>query len=505
LEQLAQSAVLPEGRIHALYAMDGLDALTAETVLASLADDHPPVRRHAVRLAERVVDSPAVRERLYALVDDPDVRAVYQLAFSLGELSGPKRNEALAAIVRRYPDNRWMRVAVQSSLAEGAGDVLARLAADEKFRATAAGRIWLEALAAQIGKQQRPEDVAAVTDVLRKLAGDQEAKEALQTVVQALAARPGSPLAAQLAAATGGESESVLRELFESARDQVLENRGDSTKRAAMVHRLRWGEFEEARPVLTALLAPAQPADVQAAALATLASFASPEVAPLLVERWPSLSPSLRSRAAEALFSRDAWIPALLDAVEKGRIAPGDLQPGRLKLLADHPHPAIAAQARRILEQTQTSGRGEVLAKYRAALEQTGDAARGKTAFTKHCSKCHRVEGAGHEIGPNLAAMQNRGPEAILTNVIDPNREVNPQFVTYVLITQDGRSLSGMIASETATSITLRREENAQDTVLRIDIDELRSTGQSLMPEGMEKEIDIATMADLIAYLQSLK
>jgi putative heme-binding domain-containing protein len=74
-----------------------------------------------------------------------------------------------------------------------------------------------------------------------------------------------------------------------------------------------------------------------------------------------------------------------------------------------------------------------------------------------------------------------------------------------VLITQDGRSFSGAIAAETATSITLRRAENVQDAVLRIDIDELRSTGQSLMPEGLEKEIDVQTMADLIAYVNSIK
>jgi putative heme-binding domain-containing protein len=82
---------------------------------------------------------------------------------------------------------------------------------------------------------------------------------------------------------------------------------------------------------------------------------------------------------------------------------------------------------------------------------------------------------------------------------------VNPQYLNYVLITEDGRSLSGTIAAETATSVTLRRAENAQDTVLRIDIDELRSTGQSLMPEGMEKEIDAQTLADVIAYLNSIK
>jgi putative heme-binding domain-containing protein len=111
------------------------------------------------------------------------------------------------------------------------------------------------------------------------------------------------------------------------------------------------------------------------------------------------------------------------------------------------------------------------------------------------------LENVGNEIGPSLASFRTRGPEAILVNVLDPNREVNPQYVNYLLVTADGRSVTGMIASETANSVTLRRAENATDTVERADIEELRSSGMSIMPEGLEKQIDPAAMADLLAYL----
>jgi putative heme-binding domain-containing protein len=62
-----------------------------------------------------------------------------------------------------------------------------------------------------------------------------------------------------------------------------------------------------------------------------------------------------------------------------------------------------------------------------------------------------------------------------------------------------------MIAGETATSVTLKRQENATDTILRADIEQLKSTGQSIMPEGLEKQLDRQAMADLIAYLLSVK
>ncbi len=85
--------------------------------------------------------------------------------------------------------------------------------------------------------------------------------------------------------------------------------------------------------------------------------------------------------------------------------------------------------------------------------------------------------------------------------MLDPNREVNPQYVNYVLITDDGRSMTGMVAAETANSVTLRRAEDITDTVPRGEIEVLRSSGLSIMPEGLEKQIDPAAMADLLAYL----
>ena len=91
-----------------------------------------------------------------------------------------------------------------------------------------------------------------------------------------------------------------------------------------------------------------------------------------------------------------------------------------------------------------------------------------------------------------------------MLNVLDPNREVNPLYVNYIAQLADGRSLTGMIADETATSVTLRRGENASDTVSRADLEELVSTGQSIMPEGLEKQLDHQAMADLLAFLDAL-
>lgn len=504
LEQLARQSTSPLGRMTALYSLEGLQALNADALLVALRDADPRVRRHAVRLAEsRLADAAELREALYGLAQDPDLLVRYQLAFSLGEDTGPRRLATLAALARGEPASTWMRLAIRSSLAEGSGVVLAELVQDSAFRAAPAGRDWLKALAEQIGKQQRADDVAALLGVLRAWPTGETA--VLQTLLQGLAAKPGTPLAEQVAAATGGRAEELTRQLVATAARRVLDGNIAPAERVAAAQQLRLGRLADLESTLLPLLEPAQPAELQTAALGVLASFREPRVAALLVERWASLSPRLRTQAADVLFSRPEWIVTLVDAVEQNRINLGDVDPARWKLLADHADPQVRQRAPALLAKLQVGRRGEVVEAYREALQLAGDAARGRETFKKICAACHQLQGVGFPTGPNLAAMKARGPEAILVNVLDPNREVNPQFLNYTVVTTDGRTLTGMITGETATSVTLKRADNATDTVLRIDIELLKSTGISLMPEGLEKQLTPQALADLLAYLKEVE
>jgi putative heme-binding domain-containing protein len=271
----------------------------------------------------------------------------------------------------------------------------------------------------------------------------------------------------------------------------------------AAVEQLRLSRFADQQELLASLLAPAVPVDLQAAALSTLGSFDAAEVAGVVLGRFAILSPRLKGQATDLLLSRPAWTLALIAAIEAGHVSTGDLDPLKLRLLSDHRDQTVRTRAAKLLASSQIGRRADVVEAYRGVLEQKGDAERGKIVFGKICAACHRVAGVGTDIAPNLAAMKSRGPEAILLNVLDPNREVNPQYLSYAVLTTDGRQLTGMIAAETATSVTLRRADNATDTVLRIDIDQLKSTGLSLMPEGLEKQIDQAAMADLLEYLKT--
>ena len=495
LERLARESSLPEGRMHALYALAGLGRLTATTVLGGLADGHPRVREHAVRLAERFADEPRIRAALCGLTDD-DARVRYQLAFSLGEFAaGPDRTRALADLAVRDGEHAYPRAALCSSLATGAVDVLADLAARPGYAAAAGGAL-LEEVAAQVGRRLDPAEVAALESVLEAapdaatplwagfLAGR------LQATAERRAALPASPAVA-----------AARQLLLDRCRTTALDESAVVADRVAAIRRLAIGTFADSATTFDALLQSRQPQAVQRAGIDALEAIGAPEAGAWLLARWPALSPGLRAAAATAVFGRAAWVRAFFQAVEGGHVALSDFDPAQVRLLANRREPEIRAGYGKLAERLRTSPRQEVLAAYRPALALGGDPARGAAHFAKACAQCHRVAGVGHEVGPNLAAFAHRGPEAILLNLLDPNREVNPLYVAYVAQLADGRVLTGMIADETAAGITLKRAEAAVDTIRRSDIEHLESTGQSIMPEGLEKQFDVQAVADLIAYL----
>ena len=149
--------------------------------------------------------------------------------------------------------------------------------------------------------------------------------------------------------------------------------------------------------------------------------------------------------------------------------------------------------------------RQKIVDAYHVALGLKGDAVNGKAVFKKTCSTCHRLENVGTEVGPDLlSALRTKTREGLLIDIFDPSREVDPRYINYVLTNKAGRVFTGMIAAETASSITLRRAEKAEDTILRSQIDEIQATAKSLMPENLETQLNKQDIADLIAYLLSV-
>ena len=197
-----------------------------------------------------------------------------------------------------------------------------------------------------------------------------------------------------------------------------------------------------------------------------------------------------------------AVVPSLLDAIEAGSIDPHELDAVARDRLSRHPDAAVRQRIAALLAKSAPPDRSEVLAQYQAALTTPGDPVRGAELFAKTCQTCHQHRGAGHRVGPDLTGVGGRPPQALLSDILDPNRNVSADSVMYLISTKQGQVLSGLLVEETATSLKLRQADAVETSVLHSQVDESRSSGRSLMPEGLEQTLGVQGLADLLAFLR---
>ncbi len=505
LRRMVRASPSPLARMHSMYVLDGLGNLDAETVAAGLGDEHAQVRRHAIRLAELLSDPGDLCGSLTQLAGDDSVEVRYQLAFSIGSIDCSRRNEILAKLLRSDGGDPFFQAAIQSSLSQEASEFFADLVRDPNFRSASSSQ-FLQKLAAQLSKTISDDEARTSLAAIDRLPLTDSAF-ALPIIGELIRSRSQNGTAFSKLDRFGElrAIDVIVDRMVGASAQRALNESADSATRIAAIQSLAFGKFDDVREPLVSLIDIRQPAIVQRAAMTTLGSFDSPHVGKPILAAWPTLSPKLRETASEVLFARPERVMALFDAVDAGQLAITDIARSRLQVAANSKDSGVKSRASKLMQAAGSKRRGDVVDSYREALNLEGEVGRGKALFQKHCSGCHKVEGLGHEIGPNLATMKSRGAETILVNVLDPNREVNPQYLNYVLLTVDGRTITGMIAAESATGVTLRRAESEADTVLRIDIEQLKSTGLSIMPEGMEDAIDKQALADVIAYLMQVK
>jgi putative heme-binding domain-containing protein len=239
------------------------------------------------------------------------------------------------------------------------------------------------------------------------------------------------------------------------------------------------------------------------AALRALSQQQDKEVPDLLIKLWPSSSPSIRREILEAMLRQPVRVNVLLDEIESKRMKASELDAARTKQLLNHKDAAVRARAKKLLADNLPADRAKVLTEYQAALNLKGDAKNGREIFKKNCATCHRVAGLGIDVGPDIADTRTKTLSALLNDILVPNAAIDANYVNYVVSTKDGLILTGMMAVETGSSITLKRADGQTDVVLRKDIDEIASTGVSLMPDGFEKYINHQEMADLLGFLKN--
>ncbi len=495
LTQLVQNGQSAQSRIHALNSLAALSKLTSAELVPALRDDHPRVREHGLRLAENFCDQGDVAEAIVTLINDQDARVRLQLAFTLGSLPEELRREPLLNLLRRDSAERWIRTAVLTSLQNDTIIPFQQLLADTGYTTSAEGRSVLTELAELISRQQGAAALKPLAGAIQGITGNPVLQ--LDLVQRVFRGFPGARRHDGFIALTT----SMIRD----ARTRAIDSESTTRDRVSAVKTLTLSTSENESELLFSLLNPTSPPDIQLAAVESLGSFSDPAIARQLIDVYPEMSPKVTERAREILLNRSESTIEVLKAVADGRMTANTVTAAELQRFIGHPDAAIRELASGLMKNISTTSRDDLIRQYQPALSMVGNSERGAAVFKQHCSVCHQMNGTGHQVGPNLATVINRGSESLLVNLLDPNREVNPAWRDYIAVTVAGTTHNGVIISESSTSITLRRAEAKEDTLLRADVEEIRDTGRSLMPEGMEKQIDLQAMADLISWLMEQK
>jgi putative membrane-bound dehydrogenase-like protein len=292
-----------------------------------------------------------------------------------------------------------------------------------------------------------------------------------------------------------------LKEVLAHAAENASKLRADESSRLMDVELLSLDTSNEALNTLIACLGDKQHESIQTAAIRVLASNSSGTVTTALISNWPHYGPKAQSAALEALLARDDRAIALLEAkVVKAE----SFSAAQVQALIKHKSPKVAAAAKAALASVIPPSREEVTAKFKPAIAAKGDAKKGQVQYMARCVACHKAGALGLAVGPDLITVKTKGREALLTAILEPHKEVASQFIAYTVNTKDGQTLAGIITNDNASSMTIRMMGGVEKTLQRSDIKGSSSTGQSLMPEGLETGMTVEDMADLISYIESL-
>ncbi len=503
VKEAARAASTPQGRIHALWTLDGLGALDDAALVGALEDSNPKVRRQAVLLSESRTANPKVVIALAKRSADTDAAVRLQVAAAAGGLPADARIGICLEIAASDAQDKWFRLALLGSTntetMKFTQTLLERFSGD--FDAYAFTNFdFVSALCEVIGKsghaadikallatisQQKP--VTAVPDLAMLSGLTRGLSQSKQPLRQWLVETPelGGALQRAFASADYIAHKDNAREFLRSAAVIVLAQNPDT----AGVEKVKL------------LLSDGDNDAVRTAALDALVNGGDDAVVASMIAEWRKLTRPAQRALVTSMVRSPNSATLLIDAIEGGTPSPLEIDPAAREALKAYPIQELKDRANAAFASMATAGREEVLTQYKAALDLAGDKARGAGVFAMNCLPCHTMQGIGQHVGPDLSGIATKTKEQLLHSVIDPSAEISPDFLNYTISTVDLEVLNGVLGGETASSITLRQAAGIEVSVLRENIEEMTVSNQSLMPQGLEAAFDVQGMADLLEFM----
>jgi putative membrane-bound dehydrogenase-like protein len=222
----------------------------------------------------------------------------------------------------------------------------------------------------------------------------------------------------------------------------------------------------------------------------------------------------LRREAMRTLIATARGM-AILDLVEKDRL-PADLKSEATIALNSIPDRTVRERAAKLLPLPKSAS-GKPLPPFYDLVRGEGDPSRGREVFFRKaqdlqgsaaqaCGECHRVQGQGQWIGPDLSTIGTKyGKDELLRSILTPSSAIGYNFRALTVVTSDGRVLTGLPIEELPDRIVLKTATGDRITIPNADIDAKRFSEVSLMPEGLAEGLGERDLVDLLEFLATLK
>jgi len=506
----------PEAALEALWTLHVTGHLDEALLAAALAHRSEYVRGQAVQLATERPGYPRIPAAMLVSVAAEDRSALVRrsLASALPALADADRWLVAAALARHGADTaeRFLPTLTWTGLAPLVGSDPARALA---IAAATPQQGLADSIRWYLGRIPAGRDLL-VGEIATAESATAERTLRLLDFALADVRRTEPPSAWPVAAARFGGNEelaTVIARLSVGFGDAAMleRMRGLLTDRKAEAHQRRLA-FELVRrrndpvdvPQFVSLLTePEFRGDV----IPLVAESNDPAVAATLLELLIELDDQQRSAALTSLVSKAPFAAPLLDAVERGQLAKDSLSAVHVRQLRGLQGDAIAPRVNALwgkLNESPAAAQATMarLAKIWAEAPKWAIDHRdhGRTVFTRACGSCHVHGDSGGRLGPNLTGAWTNGPGYFIENVVDPNAVVGPDYQLTVLVTDNGRSLNGIMVEETPALVVLR----TTDGEIRVPIetiDERTVSPVSMMPAGLFENLPEADFLALMKFL----
>lgn len=524
LENLFDTALLAEARLHALWTLEGLKALQPVMIAKALKDPEAGIRENAVRLAElHLQKHPILIPALLALQNDPAPKVRFQLLCTLGEVDGADTRKASEHILFRDISDKWVRIAALTARHIYPQQLIATTLQKYKAGIPAYDQL-LQQLAAMAvaGNGMKPDSLVrsvvkgpqqpwqaplleGIAEGLRyKKKEELLSKETEVMVLKSCFEHPADKVrkaAYSLLKVTGVSDVDLLTKAMHRAEEHINNKQLPDEKRVDAINILSLGNPAPHTDLLKKLITPQEHPTVQLAALKTLSLVPDDIISTHLAENWALVTPAIQEEAIKLLMNSGTRRKLLMDALVAGKIPGSSISWLNIDRLMQDGNDTIRNAARKFFV---VKDQDKIIKDFQKALDLRGDINNGKLVFEKNCSICHQVRGEnGTAFGPDLGTVQGWLAKDIMANVLEPGLSIAVGFDTREIELNNGEVIQGIIANETAAAITVKSAPGVERTINRQDIKSLKMLNISLMPP-FSQQLDHQQMADLIAHLQHM-